>query len=113
MPTVLDKPETRLQEKLTRPPRERRAVVLETRVIEAHPLFADSLLDSSSSDRKRRGFATSFSFIFECVIVGFLVIVPLLFTDALPTAQIITMLVAPPPPPPPPPPSDEPPPDSE
>jgi len=38
-------------------------------------------------------------------MIGFLLIVPLLFTEALPTTQLLTFLVAPPPPPPPPPPA--------
>jgi protein TonB len=37
-------------------------------------------------------------------LVGVLVLVPLLFTEALPKQQLMTFLVAPPPPPPPPPP---------
>ena len=68
-------------------------------------MFSDSLIDSSSRERKRRGTATTVSFIFQCVLVTGLLIVPLLFTEALPTAQLVTMLVAPPPPPPPPPPA--------
>jgi len=65
-------------------------------------MFSDSLLDSSSRERKRRGTATTVSFIVQCFIVAGLLIVPLMFTEALPTAQLVTMLVAPPPPPPPP-----------
>jgi len=67
-------------------------------------LFSDSLLDSFSPDRRRRGAATTFSFVFQCVLLGTLVILPLMFTEALPSAQLLTLLVAPPPPPPPPPP---------
>ena len=37
-------------------------------------------------------------------LVGVLVLIPLLFTEALPKTQLMTFLVAPPPPPPPPPP---------
>jgi len=68
-------------------------------------LFSDSLLESGSSERHRRGFATTVSFAFQCVVVGVLLIVPLMFTEALPTQQLLTFLVAPPPPPPPPPPA--------
>ena len=67
-------------------------------------LFADSLLESGPPDRRRRGFATTFSFVFQCVLLGILAILPLMFTEALPSAQLLTFLVAPPPPPPPPPP---------
>jgi len=45
-----------------------------------------------------------FSFGLQAVIIGILVLIPLLFTEALPKTQLMTFLVAPPPPPPPPPP---------
>lgn len=64
-------------------------------------LFADSLLESGSPERPRRGLATTFSFVFQCIVVGILLIVPLMFTEALPTQQLLTFLVAPPPSPPP------------
>ena len=44
------------------------------------------------------------AYIVEGIIVGLLVLVPLIYTEALPTAQLMTFLAAPPPPPPPPPP---------
>jgi len=44
------------------------------------------------------------AYMIEGVIVGLLVLVPLIYTEALPTAQLMTFLAAPPPPPPPPPP---------
>src|SRR5439155_18685216 len=44
------------------------------------------------------------SFGLQAVIVGIMVLIPLLFTEALPKAQLMMALVAPPPPPPPPPP---------
>jgi len=47
---------------------------------------------------------TTISFVFQAVLVGILVLIPLLFTEALPKTQLMTFLVAPPPPPPPPPP---------
>jgi periplasmic protein TonB len=68
-----------------------------------HPMFSDSLLDFSQRDKKRRRFATGFSFVFQCLLIGTLLILPLMFTEALPTPQLLTFLVAPPPPPPPPP----------
>ena len=65
-------------------------------------MFSDSLLEFGQQ-RKRRAFATTTSFIINCVAVGVMLIVPLLFTEDLPRAQLLTFLVAPPPPPPPPP----------
>jgi len=44
------------------------------------------------------------AYIIEVIIVGLTVLVPLIYTEALPKAQLMTFLVAPPPPPPPPPP---------
>ena len=67
------------------------------------PLFADSLLDSGEQERKRRKFAAMFSFTVQCLVIGTLIIVPLMFTEALPKQQLLTFLMAPPPPPPPPP----------
>jgi protein TonB len=40
----------------------------------------------------------------QALLVGVLVLIPLIFTEALPKQQLMTFLVAPPPPPPPPPP---------
>jgi len=67
------------------------------------PLFSDSLLDTSVPERKRRGLAAVLSFTFEALFIGSVLILPLVFTDALPKQQLLTFLVAPPPPPPPPP----------
>lgn len=44
------------------------------------------------------------AYIIEVMLVGVTVLIPLIYTDALPKAQLSTFLVAPPPPPPPPPP---------
>ena len=67
-------------------------------------MFSDSLLEYAGAG-KRRAFATTTSFVFNCVAVGIMLIMPLVFTDTLPKAQLLTFLVAPPPPPPPPPPA--------
>ncbi len=45
------------------------------------------------------------SAIFEVVLLGILILVPLLYTEALPKQMLTTFLAAPPPPPPPPPPA--------
>jgi protein TonB len=44
------------------------------------------------------------AYIFEVIIVGAMILYPLIVTEALPKAQLMTFLAAPPPPPPPPPP---------
>lgn len=44
------------------------------------------------------------AYIFEVILVGVTMLFPLIYTEALPKAQLMTFLSAPPPPPPPPPP---------
>jgi len=73
-------------------------------VVAPRTMFSDSLLEYAGAG-KRRAFATTTSFIFNCIAVGVMLIMPLVFTDTLPKAQLLTFLVAPPPPPPPPPPA--------
>ncbi|HXZ41517.1 MAG TPA: energy transducer TonB [Terriglobales bacterium] len=67
-------------------------------------MFEDSLIESGGRLRTKRGMTTAASFVFQAALVGILVLIPLLFTEALPKTQLMTFLVAPPPPPPPPPP---------
>jgi protein TonB len=67
-------------------------------------MFEDSLIESGGKLRTKRGMTTTLSFLFQIALVGILVLIPLLFTEALPKTQLMTFLVAPPPPPPPPPP---------
>ena len=72
---------------------------------EYRTLFSDSLIESGSPEKKRRTWTTLVSYFFQCLLISLLVIMPLMFTEALPQAQLFTLLVAPPPPPPPPPPA--------
>jgi len=67
-------------------------------------MFEDSLIESGGRLSTKRGMTTTISFALQVVLVGILVLIPLLFTEALPKTQLMTFLVAPPPPPPPPPP---------
>ncbi|HEX4427001.1 MAG TPA: energy transducer TonB [Terriglobales bacterium] len=67
-------------------------------------MFEDSLIESGNKLKTKRGLTTTFTFFLEIILVGVMVLIPLLFTEALPKAQLLTGLVAPPPPPPPPPP---------
>jgi periplasmic protein TonB len=67
-------------------------------------MFEDSLIESGGRLKTKRGVTTTFSFVLQVALVGILVLIPLLFTEALPKTQLMTFLVAPPPPPPPPPP---------
>lgn len=91
-----------------RPESRSTAAVLPRREIVVPPgparmMFSDSLLEFGVQ-RKRKAFATTVSFLLNCLAIAGLLIVPLMFTEELPKAQLMTFLVAPPPPPPPPPP---------
>lgn len=68
------------------------------------PLFAD-LLESRRHVNRRRGWVTIVSLAIQGVLLCIAILVPLIYTDALPRQQLLTLLVAPPPPPPPPPPA--------
>jgi protein TonB len=67
-------------------------------------MFEDSLMESGGKLKTKRGATTIIAFILEVLFLFVLVLLPLIFTEALPTKQLMTMLTAPPPPPPPPPP---------
>jgi protein TonB len=66
-------------------------------------MFENMLIEEKI--KTRRGRTTVLSFLLQVFLVGVIVIIPLLFTQALPTRMLETALVAPPPPPPPPPPA--------
>ena len=68
-------------------------------------MFEDSLIESGGKLRTKRGRFTTVAFILEIMILIVMVLIPLVFTEALPRTQLLTFLVAPPPPPPPPPPA--------
>ncbi len=67
-------------------------------------MFEDSLVESGGRLKGKRGATTAISFVLQICLLGVLVLLPLIFTEALPRQQLMTFLVAPPPPPPPPPP---------
>ncbi len=67
-------------------------------------MFEDCLMESAGRIKTKRGWTTMFSFILQVALIGVMILIPLIYTEALPKAQLMTFLVAPPPPPPPPPP---------
>ncbi|MBZ5655224.1 MAG: TonB family protein [Acidobacteriia bacterium] len=67
-------------------------------------MFEDSLIESGNKLKTKRGMTTVLSFALQMFLLGILILIPLIYTDALPKQQLMTFLVAPPPPPPPPPP---------
>src|SRR6202011_5059231 len=68
-------------------------------------MFEDSLIESGGRLKTKRGLPTTFAIIFQIGLLLVMILIPLIFTEALPKQQLMTFLVAPPPPPPPPPPA--------
>jgi protein TonB len=68
-------------------------------------MFEDSLIESGGKLKTKRGWTSIVSFGLQVMIVGVMILIPLIFTEALPKGTTMFMLVAPPPPPPPPPPA--------
>jgi len=68
-------------------------------------MFEDSLIESGGKLKTKRGRTSAVAFMIEFMIIGVMVLLPLIFTEALPKGQMMFLLVAPPPPPPPPPPA--------
>jgi len=67
-------------------------------------MFEDSLFESSGRLKTKKKATVFASFILQCGIIGIMILVPLIYTEALPKRELLTFLMAPPPPPPPPPP---------
>jgi protein TonB len=61
-------------------------------------MFQETFVDSKQS---RKTWLVVVSFIGQIFLVFLLVLIPLVYTDSLPRAQLTSFLVAPPPPPPP------------
>ena len=61
-------------------------------------MFQDSLLESGGRMKTRRGWTTAVSLGIQLLLVGLLVLVPLLHTDALPSTAYRELLTAPAPP---------------
>src|SRR5208283_4924240 len=72
-------------------------VPLSSQQIAARPMFADSLLESGGVKRGRQTVAIVFSFIFRCVLLGFEILIPLIFTEPFPKKHLFSFLGAPPP----------------
>ena len=61
-------------------------------------MFEDSLIESSGSIKTKKGATVVISAVVHVALIVVLVLIPLLSIDAaLPTAQLMTFLVAPPP----------------
>jgi protein TonB len=66
-------------------------------------MFEQTFIDTGQ--RTRQPWTVFVSFVFQCFLVGMMVLVPLIYTEALPKQQLMSFLLAPPPPPAPPPPA--------
>ena len=67
-------------------------------------MFEDSLIESGNKLKTKRLGTTILSVLLQVGLICILILIPLIYTDALPKGNLMTFLVAPPPPPPPPPP---------
>jgi protein TonB len=65
-------------------------------------MFEQTFVDGQAKTRKP--WTVLLSFLLQTVLIGVLVLIPLIYTETLPKAQLTSFLMAPPPPPPPPPP---------
>jgi periplasmic protein TonB len=68
-------------------------------------MFDQLLISSAQANRTHKPWTVAVSAIVQGVIVGILILIPLIYTEALPKGMLSTFLVAPAPPPPPPPPA--------
>jgi periplasmic protein TonB len=102
MATLTEVHEPEIQEQVTRETDTSRS---SPRLFVPPLLFADVLLEVDSTEKWRRKLSAVSSITLQCLVLGVVLVVPLMFTEALPKQQLLTMLVAPPPPPPPPPPA--------
>jgi protein TonB len=67
-------------------------------------MFDDLVISSVVPKKTNTGWAAVVSTLVQALILGVLILIPLIYTEALPKGMLTTFLVAPPPPPPPPPP---------
>lgn len=67
-------------------------------------MFEEMVVSSPTSKKTNKPWTVALSMGIQCLLLGILVLIPLIYTEALPKGMLSTMLVAPPPPPPPPPP---------
>src|SRR6201998_1162374 len=66
-------------------------------------MFEDMVL-SGKTKATNKPWTVVVSMLAQALLVGILILIPLIYTEALPKTMMATMLTAPPPPPPPPPP---------
>src|SRR5229473_1774865 len=67
-------------------------------------MFEEMVISSPNPKKTNKPWTVLVSMLFQCLFLVILILIPLIYTEALPKAMMATMLTAPPPPPPPPPP---------
>jgi protein TonB len=67
-------------------------------------MFEELVVSSPHPTRTSKPWTMAVSMAFQVLFLAILLLIPLIYTEALPKAMLATLLVAPPPPPPPPPP---------
>ena len=67
-------------------------------------MFEEMVISSPNPKKTNKTWTVMLSMAIQCVFLLILILIPLIYTEALPKAMMATMLTAPPPPPPPPPP---------
>lgn len=68
-------------------------------------MFDDLVVSSVNPQKTNKPWTVALSFLLQFAIVFVMILIPLIYTEALPKQMLTTFLVAPPPPPPPPPPA--------
>ena len=64
-------------------------------------MFEDMVVSSSHPTKTNKPWTVVLSMLFQVLFLGVLILIPLIYTEALPKTMMSTLLVAPPPPPPP------------
>jgi protein TonB len=67
-------------------------------------MFEELVVSSPNPKKTNKPWTVFVSLLFEIAFLGIIILIPLIYTEALPKTMMATMLTAPPPPPPPPPP---------
>src|ERR1700721_954974 len=68
-------------------------------------MFNDLVISGANSQKTNKPWTVVVSTIIQAAILGVLILIPLIYTEALPKGMLTTFIVPPPPPPPPPPPA--------
>jgi len=67
-------------------------------------MFEEMVVSSAHTKKTNKPWTVALSMVFQLAFLGVLILIPLIYTEALPKTMLATLIVAPPPPPPPPPP---------